>query len=163
MLKNLLLATILVPFMSAAYAGEEFHATLSGDAEVPAVITDTTGVFRFDFDSFDETGSYRLRILEGERVTQVHIHCGASGESGPAILYLAGLHELGWDVDGKWIDNATLSDQNIVDGNTECGETLVDVVESMRNGNAYVNVHTLSHPGGEVRGQIRAIANPASR
>ena len=32
--------------------------------------------------------------------------------------------------------------------------TLEDVLEKMRTGGAYVNVHTTQFPGGEIRGQI---------
>jgi hypothetical protein len=32
---------------------------------------------------------------------------------------------------------------------------LEDLLEAMRSGNTYVNVHTSQYPGGEIRGQIR--------
>jgi hypothetical protein len=35
------------------------------------------------------------------------------------------------------------------------GATLDDVIEKMNNGGAYVNVHTLVFPGGEIRGDIK--------
>jgi hypothetical protein len=39
-------------------------------------------------------------------------------------------------------------------GNT-CGWVdLADVLGAMATGNAYVNIHTSAHPGGEIRGQI---------
>ena len=150
--KNLLLATMLTALAAAAHAGDKFRAELSGDEEVPPVTTDTSGDFRFDFDDFEGTGSYRLKVLDGVRVSQAHIHCAPAGLNGPVIIFLAGFHNSGWDVDGKWIDNATVTDANIV--NSACGATLADIVENMRDGNTYVNVHTAANPGGEVRGQI---------
>lgn len=36
------------------------------------------------------------------------------------------------------------------------GKTLEAAEEHIESGNAYVNVHTLENPGGEVRGQIVA-------
>ena len=149
---NLLVVTMLTALAAAAHAGDKFRANLSGNEEVPRVTTDTSGDFRFDFDDFEGTGSYRLKVRDGVRVTQAHIHCAPVGENGSVIIFLAGFHNPGWDVDGKWIDNATVTDANIV--NPACGATLADIVESMRDGDTYVNVHTVANSGGEVRGQI---------
>jgi hypothetical protein len=33
---------------------------------------------------------------------------------------------------------------------------LRDLANAIRQGDAYVNVHTVAHPGGEIRGQLRA-------
>jgi hypothetical protein len=34
--------------------------------------------------------------------------------------------------------------------------TLTDLVASIRAGNVYVNVHSVEHPGGVIRGQLKA-------
>jgi hypothetical protein len=34
------------------------------------------------------------------------------------------------------------------------GKTIADLVQEIKNGDAYVNVHTVQHPAGEIRGQI---------
>ncbi len=137
----------------SAEARESFGAELSGNAEVPPVETDTTGAFRFRYDDFDSTAAYRLRVRDGVRITQAHLHCGLEGENGPPIIFLAGFHENGWDVNGNWVDNATVTDDNIF--NDVCGATLAEIVEAIRNGNVYVNVHSVANPGGEIRGQVR--------
>jgi hypothetical protein len=67
-------------------------------------------------------------------------------------VFLAGLHAAGLNVDGKWVSNASFTDTSIV--NTLCGDTVAVLAESMRNGNVYVNVHNLAHPGGVIRGQV---------
>ena len=64
-------------------------------------------------------------------------------------MFLAGNHESGWDVDGKWISNATITDDNVI--NAHCGATLSDVLEQARIGNVYVNVHSKDHPAGVIR------------
>ena len=38
------------------------------------------------------------------------------------------------------------------------GLTLADVLGAMRSGNAYCNIHTVTFPGGEIRGQIRSVS-----
>lgn len=132
----------------------EFEARLSGAEEVPPVETETSGRFRIAFSRDLGSAEYRLRVDDGVRVTQSHIHCGAAGTNGPVILFLAGFHANGWDVDGWWVSNARLTDANIV--NPACGTTLADVLASMQAGMTYVNVHTVAHPPGEVRGQLVA-------
>ena len=32
--------------------------------------------------------------------------------------------------------------------------TIDDVIQAVANGNAYVNIHTTTNPGGEIRGQL---------
>lgn len=139
----------------------EFRARLSGGEEVPPVDSDTSGRFKVQFDGALTSGEYRLRVNDGERVTQAHLHCGPRGANGPVVVFLAGRHDPGWDVDGKWISNATITDANVIQGTPSgaCPETIVDLtdlVRAMDNGNVYVNVHSRANPGGEVRGQVAA-------
>jgi hypothetical protein len=135
-----------------AEANELFQARLTGDQEVPAVATDTTGRFEILVNKAQTAGEYTLRVESGVRVTQSHFHCGPAGVNGPIIVFLAGFHVAGWDVDGKWVSNATITDANVI--NTACGATLAAIFEQARNGNVYVNVHSVAHPGGVARGQL---------
>lgn len=139
-------------FTSLAGADELFQARLTGDQEVPPVITDTTGRFEILVNKDQTAGEYTLRVESGVRVTQSHFHCGAAGVNGPVIVFLAGFRAEGWDVDGKWVSNATITDTNVI--NPACGTTLAAIFEQARNGNIYVNVHSVAHPGGVARGQL---------
>lgn len=161
---KLVVCTVLAAILAApavVYGGDdddevEFKAKLSGSQEVPPVISDTSGRFTIEFDRALTVGEYRLRVNDGERVTQAHLHCAPSGANGPIVVFLAGFHALGWDVDGKWIGNASISDANIIQGVT-CPEAIADLADltaAMDSGNIYVNVHTVANPGGEVRGQL---------
>lgn len=135
-------------------SGEKFRADLSGDNEVPPVATDASGDFRLAYDDFEGTATYRIRLNDASRVFQAHIHCGAAGVNGPVAVWLAGRPAAGaWDVDGKWIDNATVTDEDVIPS-ALCGSSLADLIEAIRAGNVYVNVHTRNIPGGEVRGQV---------
>lgn len=140
----------------------EFRARLSGAEEVPPVGSDTGGRFRVRFNDSLTSAEYQLRVNEGERVTQAHLHCAPRGSNGPVVVFLAGFHALGWDIDGKWISNATFTDDNVLQGATPsatCPETiddLADLAAAMDNGNIYVNVHSVANRGGEVRGQVVA-------
>jgi hypothetical protein len=147
-------AFVVVGVAAAATAGadELFEARLSGDQEVPAVATDTAGRVEVLVSKDRKSAEYTLRVENGVRVTQSHFHCGAAGTNGPVIVFLAGFHAPGWDVDGKWVDNATVTDANVV--NPACGATLEAIFEQARAGNVYVNVHSVAHPGGEARAQL---------
>jgi CHRD domain len=95
-----------------------------------------------------------------KRVTQAHIHCGAAGVNGPVVAFLAGFHDRGWDVDGKWVGTASIDASNVITraASATCPtgvNNLADIIKLMNEGNAYVNAHTIAFPGGEVRGQLR--------
>lgn len=141
---------------SAAHGGDgsddtRFRAQLRGSNEVPPVETDTEGTatFRVRGDRID----FELEIEDAVDIlgaAGAHIHCAPAGENGPVVAFLAG--EVPGGFDGEVEVEATLTEANIVD--PACGATLDELVESMRNGNTYVNVHSPAHPAGEIRGQI---------
>jgi hypothetical protein len=150
------IALAALAFTPIAGADEVFQARLTGDQEVPPVATDTTGRFEILVNKDQTAGEYTLRVDSGVRVTQSHFHCGPAGVNGPIIVFLAGFHAPGWDVDGKWVSNATVTDANVV--NTACGATLAAIFEQARNGSVYVKVHSVAHPGGVIRGQLEPFA-----
>jgi len=132
--------------------GHEFRAELRGDNEIPPVDTDTSGKLRVHFAQDYSSATVRLEISKGERITQAHFHCGDAGLNGPVVVFLAGFHDRGWDLDGRWIDNLTITDENIV--NMACGSTLRELADAMRDGRVYVNAHSVAVPSGVVRGQV---------
>src|SRR5882724_6552574 len=148
------IGTLLGLLGSSAIAEELFQAVLTGDQEVPAVETNTTGRFKILVNQDATAGGYTLSVASGVRITQAHFHCGPAGVNGPVIVFLAGFRAEGWDVDGKWVSNATITDANVILTTTPCGATLASILEAARNGNVYVNVHSVAHPGGVARGQL---------
>jgi hypothetical protein len=132
----------------------DFRAELSGANEVPPVDTNTTGEARFIVR--DDTIDFELEIINADSILGVagaHIHCAPAGENGPVVAFLAGAVPGGFD--GSVEVKATLTVANIV--NQSCGADIAELVESMSNGDAYVNVHSPDHPGGEARGQIQKV------
>jgi hypothetical protein len=157
------LATMVLPGWAGPVTAEngnglKFKAELSGEEEVTTppggVDTETTGEAKLRFNSARTELEFELEVEDGIRVTQAHIHCAPEGQNGPVVVFLAGFHDKGWDVDGDWIGDATATDANIFTLNTPCGNTLATLAQAMADGNAYVNVHTVANPAGEVRGQI---------
>ena len=152
---SLLLSTSVL-----ASDGPEFKAKLSGANEVPPVNTQASGEFKIEFNSAVTKGEFQLRLANMKRVTQAHIHCGPAGVNGPVVAFLAGFHDRGWDVDGKWVGTASIDASNVIArpaGSTCPGgvANLADLIRAMNEGNAYINAHTIAFPGGEVRGQLR--------
>jgi CHRD domain-containing protein len=140
---------------------EEFTARLLGDNEVPPVDTETFGKVEIVFNKDETKAEYHLTVRKGVRATQSHIHCAPAGVNGPVVVFLAGFHAKGWDVDGSWIENATVTDDNVMPpaAGSTCPtpiNNLRDLAQAIRDGNAYVNVHTVANPGGEIRGQLKA-------
>jgi subtilisin family serine protease len=119
---------------------------LSGDNEVPPVATGTTGDFDFEYNIDQNVLQYQVTVVPTTTtpitVTGAHIHQGAVGENGPAVISL--------DQDGilPVFVTDTLTFQGVV------GNLPPEVVEAILTGNFYVNIHTEANPSGEVRGQI---------
>jgi len=149
-----LVTAILLALDHGRGDGHRFRAELSGDEEVPAVATEMSGKFRIEFAEDYSSATFRMDVRDGVRVTQSHLHCGEEGVNGPVIVFLGGFHDRGWDIDGRWLDGVTVTDENIV--NTACGSTLRDIAQAIEEGRIYVNVHTVAVPSGEIRGQLDA-------
>ncbi len=128
-----------------------FRAILRGRNEVPPVRTIAAGnaVFRLD-----RTGNrllFRLVIRNIHRVTQAHIHLGRRGENGPVAAFLFGPSKFGISV-RRGVVRGSLTRNDLV--GPLAGRTIRDLIREMERGNTYVNVHTIQHPDGEIRGQI---------
>jgi len=141
----------------AANSGDddrEFKAVLKGANEVPPVTTNATGKAEFEVNRDQTKIKFELTIRNATDIFSgangAHIHCAAEGVNGPIVAHLEGPIPGGFD--GKVVIQATLTAANIT--NTACGATIADLVQSMRDGNTYVNAHSTAHPGGEIRGQI---------
>ena len=130
-----------------------FKAHLSGDEEVPAVMTDATGQTIFRLSKDGSQLYYKLIVANIDDVVAAHIHAAPSGQNGGvvALLYGGGL------IEGR--TNGILAEGIITADDltgTLAGQNLEDLIDLINSGGAYVNVHTIENPGGEIRGQISA-------
>src|SRR5947199_3780424 len=136
--------------------GREFGARLTGAEEVPAVVTDTSGKVEIFLNSDETKLEFELAVRKGVRVTQSHIHCAPKGVNGPIVVFLAGFHNRGWDVNGTWVENATATDDNVIPppAGGPCPVPPNNPRHrpaAARQCNAYVNGHPAAHPGGRLR------------
>jgi len=120
-------------------SSQTFTAKLSGKDEVPPVNTQATGNVQFQLSSDGKEINYDLTTTNLNGFMMAHIHKGKSGENGPPIAAL----QMG---KGK----ITSSDLQ----GPLAGKQMSDLVDLMKNGQSYANIHTQQNQNGEIRGQI---------
>lgn len=127
--------------------------------EAHNVETDASGYAYFVGDSEAGEIRYTLEVDYLCNATQAHIHLGGADEDGPVVAWLypeeGGEAEL---VEGRFdgvLAEGVLIADNLV-GEWE-GASIEAAKAAFDEEDAYVNIHTEDHPGGEIRGQIRII------
>lgn len=117
-------------------------ATLSGFNEVPPAATVAKGEVTFRMVAGTNTleATFSVSDLAGD-MTASHIHLGGVGTNGGVSLNL---------------NPASTSFTKTYDITG-----MTDLVNAMRTGMAYVNVHTTAYTGGEIRGQVLKSTNVA--
>lgn len=129
--------SILLVTLAGALAGRAaaqtvgFGASLDGSQQVPAIVTTATGAGAFSLNA-DGTLSYFVTTCDLTGIV-AHIHKGAPGAGGSVVFTLAG-------------GPTTWSGTTPVLTGAQEDDLLARLY--------YVDVHTASHPGGQVRGQI---------
>lgn len=141
--------------LKSADVGTHFKAHLFGRSEVPEVETTATGQAIFKLSNDGEMLYYKLIVANIEDVRMSHIHLAPEGANGPIVVWLYPSGPPPVLIEGS--TNGVLAEGVITEeslGGSLAGQPLSVLIDAMKAGNAYVNVHTLAHPGGEIRGQI---------
>jgi hypothetical protein len=135
-------------------------ATLTGYEEVPALSTPGGGRFTSRITGREEI-TYRLTygsLTSG--VTQAHLHFGQLSVNGGVSVFLC--TNLGNGPAGT----QTCPDAGVVTGTITPADVVgpagqgiaagefTELLSAVRAGAVYVNVHTTTYPGGEIRGQV---------
>ena len=149
--------------VSLAQAGDKdgdwnAKAKLTGYEETPSTLSSPgKGSFRADLDSDRIRFTLRWEGLTG--VTQAHIHFGARGLTGGVSAFLCGGGGKPACANGLAEGQVVASD--VIGPATQgiAAMELSELLQAIRAGYAYVNVHTGAFPGGEIRGQIKAHGN----
>ena len=138
---TLLIVLLALPLALGARAKPaSFTAALSGANEVPANDSKATGTATVTIDGNQLT--FKLDVSNVEGATMAHIHGAPAGKNGGVLVPL-------YKSDGA----AGFSGTGVLAQGTVTVEP--SVVEAIRSGNAYVNVHTKADPRGELRGQLK--------
>jgi hypothetical protein len=154
----LVLAVGFAAAPAVADVPENYRAHLTGAGEIPAVDTDAQGEATFQLSADGTALDFRLIVANIENVVQAHIHCGGPDVNGPVVVFLFGPEPDGVTHNGVLsTGTATSADVIPVPDSAVCPGGVADmddVLEKIRTGEAYANVHTTVNPGGEIRGQI---------
>jgi DNA-binding beta-propeller fold protein YncE len=130
----------------------ELVSTLNGNFEVPPVITSATGSASFELSADRTRLRYTVDVsgIDPSEILQAHLHVAPLGVNGPVVLFLTGAPPITLPLQGE------LSAADLIP-NADVGViNFDDFVERLLAGDVYVNVHTLDHPNGEIRGQVAA-------
>jgi len=161
----------LAAAIPAAAAHEVEYATpLSGISEIPTNASPGTGnaLITIDFDTLMMEVNVSFSGLSGN-TTASHIHCctvtpGSANVGVVAVLpsftdFPLGVTSGTYD---HTFDMADASSYNpaFVTAQGSVSNAFNALVAGMASGNAYLNIHTESFPGGEIRGLLHAVPEP---
>lgn len=148
----------------AGPAAETFRATLNGANERPTART-TPATGTADFTLRRDTLRWTITMANITNVTAAHIHIGGAEEAGGVLL---GLTPGTTGVSNTRIEGLLARSAFTAPGSPNQAVTFDDVLQLMRIGGAYVNVHTNNtandptnntgpgdFPAGEIRGQVQ--------
>ena len=151
---KLLLLVVLAAFLAATTgfaAQTSFKAKLSPKEETKKPVSKASGKAEFKLSKDGKELTYKLHVKKIVNANAAHIHMGAKGADGPPLVGLFSGQKpgkfSGTLAEGTITANDLLGDYK--------GKSLDDLVNLIRSGDTYVNVHTDANPDGEIRGQIK--------
>ncbi len=147
-----LFAVIVTTSLGMAAAGGHFKTKLTGKEEVPAVKTKASGEEILTLSKDGKELTYELKVKNLADAKAAHIHAGKRGVEGPPVVGLFA----GPKKEGKFsglLAKGTITDKDLV--GPLAGKTVDDLLKMIKDGDAYVNVHTDKYPSGEIRGELK--------
>ena len=156
---------LTVGAVAVATSGDNVREKLTGYEEVPALSTPGSGDFRAFVSRSGDQIRYRLTYAHLESaVTQAHIHFENATNNGGIVTFLctnpgnapAGSDPPACPPDGGTV-TGTLGPEDVGAGaeaqGIAAGE-FDELVDAIKAGATYVNVHTTGRPSGEIRAQL---------
>jgi len=165
---GVLVASLAAMFVTPALAEKNtFTTRLAGYEETPSTINSTgRGEFKATIGKDGTSIQYQLSYRDlSSTVTQSHIHFGRPALTGGIVLFLctnltppAGVPTPQHCPPFPATISGTLTAADIIavgaQGIDSGAAGFAEVVKAIRAGAAYANVHTTSHPSGEIRGPL---------
>src|SRR4051812_20103772 len=146
---------------------EKVVADLSSYQEVPTLSSGGTATFHARIADDDQSFDWVLTYSGLANVTQAHIHFGAQAIAGPIVIFLCtnltnpppAPAEPTQPCPAEGTVTGTAKPGDVTAGGAALGipaGNFAKMLDAIRAGAAYANVHTTLRPGGEVRGQIHS-------
>jgi hypothetical protein len=167
---------ITMPIYALEGTAERMHGTqLSGEEEVPPTTSLAQGLANFKEQRSSELVDFHLVTSRMFNIHQAHIHCGQFGANGPIRMWLfpvigptgaALVPPANLGPRAGELARGTFDPTGVMCPAASVGATSdMPLIDAMRAGLAYVNVHTTDgvapantgpgdFPGGEIRGQL---------
>jgi CHRD domain len=138
--------------------GNVFTASLIGHNETPAVHTKGTGELTLTINP-DNTMSFTLTYSGLNTPAAVaHVHFGQPNVAGGVVFFLCGGTKpacpAGTTTPATVTGTVAAADILAPTGQGLAAGDIAGMIEEIRAGFAYANVHTSSSPNGEIRGQL---------
>lgn len=150
-----LLMTIMLAGLSLAQPATHFVATLEGQQVVPPVNTQASGTASFTLSEDGKALQYQLSVKHIMDVTMAHLHMAPRGKNGGIVVWLYPAAPPARPKSGEF--SGTLASGTITAAQLAgalAGKPLSALLTAIQAGDIYVNIHTATHPGGELRGQL---------
>lgn len=131
-----------------------FRAALTGAEEVPPVTTAASGTSEFTLSRTNDTLFVSITVSGLSNVRFGHFHAAARGVNGGVVAFLVDPPTL------TGVQNGRIGKQFITAANLSgalANQPLSALIDQMRAGNIYVNLHTDANTGGELRGQVALV------
>ncbi len=132
-----------------------FNLRLSGSEQVPAVNGTSFGHAKLRLVD-NNTLLFSLVVCDIANVTRAHIHVGAAGANGPVVVPLFEEAAYPFSIThGCAVLSAGVRTPSDFTPQSGAGiNSWNDFLNALLTNHTYINVHTTSHPGGEIRGQL---------
>ncbi|WP_035467809.1 CHRD domain-containing protein [Algoriphagus mannitolivorans] len=131
----------------------EFGAFLTGSEEVPAVNSPGAGAARISqIDA--NTLKFEIRVANTSGIAAAHLHLASAGMNGPVVVSLFSAPSPTGLVNGVVAEGMIVAADLV---GPFSGKTIRDLIKEFEAGKIYVNLHTSTNPGGELRGQVSGI------
>ena len=162
---------------STAARSEDIRARLTGFQEVPSVSTVAKAEFEGTISRDDKFIDWEM-TFDGLQapIQQSHIHVAQRSVNGGIMIWLCGTgttQPLAGPPGTQTCPQSgtirgTISAANVTPAATATAQQIAagelnEVIAAIRAGVAYVNIHTVVSPGGEIRGQLRASRREGDR